>query len=260
MVQVKPTENIDVMISWHISSQPECPHGMSCPSWQSNGTGCSQPPVWTLPLLPGAFACWWRPCVVTWDAVPKHSWYYSYDEPPPCCLWPLGSLFMLSSHQTRALLPMITIVIQISFCKTLPGQRPDSPSSWAPVGSSASDRQLAAAAKGGRPRLPPPPAVRGQLPVRGPQANMPASGQQRDGAAAQSVRKRSQSLSSAVRNTSGCVPVSIPRRYLIVTPARLPRLVYLPWLSFSAWAFVARGFLLGLGFRSLVFLILLELS
>ena len=50
------------MNSWHISSQPECPHGMSRPSWQRNRTGCSQQPVWTLPLLPGAFAyalVWW---------------------------------------------------------------------------------------------------------------------------------------------------------------------------------------------------------
>ena len=68
--------------------------------------------------------------------------------------------------------------------------------------------------------------------------------------------KQYKTLSSAVCNT--CVPVSIPGRYLFVTPARLPCLVYSPWFSYLAWTFLARAFLFG--FCSPVFLILLELS
>ena len=41
---------------------------MSCPSQQRHRTGCRLSPVRTLPLQPDAFACWWRPCGVTWDA------------------------------------------------------------------------------------------------------------------------------------------------------------------------------------------------
>ena len=32
-----------------------------------NVTGCSLPPVRTLTLHQDVFACWWRPCGVTWN-------------------------------------------------------------------------------------------------------------------------------------------------------------------------------------------------
>ena len=46
-----------------------------CLSWQRHGTGCRRSPIRILPVLPDAFGCWWRPCGVTWDAVPEQSWY-----------------------------------------------------------------------------------------------------------------------------------------------------------------------------------------
>ena len=55
---------------------------MSCRSWQRHTAGCLSQ-VRTLPLPADAFACWWRPCGVTWDAVPKQSWYQSCGDPPP---------------------------------------------------------------------------------------------------------------------------------------------------------------------------------
>ena len=45
------------------------------PSWQRHRTGCRRSPVRTLPLPPGAFACWRRPCGVAWDAVPEQTWF-----------------------------------------------------------------------------------------------------------------------------------------------------------------------------------------
>ena len=61
---------------------------MSCPSWQKYTTVAVGPTVTrslvqTLPLLPNAFACWWCPCGVTWDAAPEQSWHYRCSEPPP---------------------------------------------------------------------------------------------------------------------------------------------------------------------------------
>ena len=58
---------------------------MSCPSWQRHKTGCSRWPVWTLPLLQDhhdAYAFWWRPCGVTWDAVPEPSWLLKLQWKP----------------------------------------------------------------------------------------------------------------------------------------------------------------------------------
>ena len=57
--------------------------GTSCPSRERHRIGCSRSPVRTLPLPPDAFACWWRPCGVTLDAVPKQSWYQSCGKFPP---------------------------------------------------------------------------------------------------------------------------------------------------------------------------------
>ena len=55
---------------------------MSCPGRQGHRTRCRQSPVRTLPLLPDAFACGWRPCSVTWDAVSEQVWLFKLQRKP----------------------------------------------------------------------------------------------------------------------------------------------------------------------------------
>ena len=35
---------------------------------------------------PAAFACWWRPCGVTWDVVPEHLWFLKLLLTPSICV------------------------------------------------------------------------------------------------------------------------------------------------------------------------------
>ena len=79
---------------------------MSCPSWQRHslrvGTGLSSNP--TLP--PDAFACWWRSCGVTWDAVPEQSWLLKLRRTPPFLQHYVGRNIYLHCLRIRVILKL----------------------------------------------------------------------------------------------------------------------------------------------------------
>ena len=52
----------------------------SCRVLSESHSACCRSPVRTPPLPRDAFACWWRPCGLTWDVVPKPLWYYRCGE------------------------------------------------------------------------------------------------------------------------------------------------------------------------------------